>query len=151
MSKIPEGNNLIPTLIVANAAEAIKLYVHAFGAQEQYRMPTDAGKIMHACLSVGNCKFFLCDVMPEMGCSTASNSAFYLYVENVDDASKQAKKAGLQEMQAPQDMFWGDRTCNLKDPFGITWTLATHLRDVMPQEIEEGRKAFMATMKAKAA
>ncbi len=62
-----------------------------------------------------------------MGCSTASSSAFYLYLDNVDATFKQAKQAGLEETSAPQDMFWGDRVGNVKDRFGIQWTLATQL------------------------
>ena len=67
---------------------------------------------------------------------------------DVDAAFRQAKQAGLEEMMAPQDMFWGDRTGAVKDAFGNMWTLATHVRDVSPEEMEEGRKKFSAAMKS---
>ena len=151
MTKIPEGfHTVTPTLIVNGAAKAIDLYKKAFGAQELYRMEGKKGKIMHACITVGNSKVFLCDTNPEMGCGTPSSSSFYLYVDNVDSTFKQAKGAGLAENSPVQDMFWGDRTGNLKDSFGISWTVATHVREVSKEEMEEGRKKF-ASNKHKAA
>jgi predicted 3-demethylubiquinone-9 3-methyltransferase (glyoxalase superfamily) len=41
-------------------------------------------------------------------------------------------------------MFWGYRTGNLKDSFGISWTLATHVRDVSAEEMEQAQKKFAA-------
>lgn len=145
-AKIPEGfNTLTPTLIVNGAAQAIDLYVKAFGATETYRMPDPkTGKIMHACIQIGTSKLFLCDVNPEMGCGTASTSNFYVYLNDVDATFRQAKQAGLEEAQPVQDMFWGDRTGTMKDRFGNRWTLATHVRDVSPEEMEEARKKFAA-------
>jgi len=147
VKKIPEDfHSITPTLVVNGAAKAIDLYKKAFGAAEEYRMecPGGSGKIMHACIKIGDSKIFLTDVNPEMGCGTPSASSFYLYVEDVDATFKQAKQAGLTETFPVQDMFWGDRTGNLKDSFGIQWTLATHVRDISPEEMEEARKKFGA-------
>lgn len=148
--KIPEGYSTItPALTLDGAAEAIGLYVKAFGAKEEYRVaqPDGSGKIMHACLQVGTSKLFLADVNDKMSCSTPSASAFYLYVEDVDAAFAQAKKAGMTEEMAPQDMFYGDRVGNVTDKFGISWTLATHVRDVSEDEM----KKAMENMGSKAA
>jgi uncharacterized glyoxalase superfamily protein PhnB len=143
LKKIPEGfHTVTPTLVVSGAAKAIDLYKKAFGAQELYRMEGEKGKIMHACIMIGNSKVFLCDAAPEMGCATPSASSFYLYFDNVDSAFKTATGAGLNELSPVQDMFWGDRTGSLQDSFGNRWTLATHVRDVSKEEMEEGRKKF---------
>jgi PhnB protein len=141
-AKIPEGfSTVTPTLIVNEAAKTIDLYTKAFGAQEMYRMACpDSGKIMHACIQIGSSKVFLCDTNPEMGCANPTNSCFYLYFDNVDATFAQAVKAGLKEMHPVQDMFWGDRTGTVADPAGNRWTLASHVRDVSPQEMEEARK-----------
>lgn len=146
--KIPEGfSTLTPSLNVEGAAEAISLYTKAFGAQEVYRMECpESSKIMHACIQIGNSKVFLSDANPQ--CSAPSQSSFYVYLNDVDAAFTQAKQAGLSELCAVQDMFWGDRMGALKDKFGISWTLATHVRDVSPEEMEKGRKQFMAAQKA---
>lgn len=145
--KIPEGfHSVTPTLILNGAAKAIETYKKAFGAQELYRMecPGGTGKIMHACITIGDSKLFLADTNPQMGCATPSVSTFYVYLEDVDATFKQAKQAGLAEASPVQDMFWGDRTGTVKDSFGIHWTLATHVRDVSPEEMEEARKKFGA-------
>lgn len=143
---IPAGfHSVTPSLILNNAASAIELYKKAFGAQEVYRMQApDSSKIMHACITIGNSMIFLSDVAPEMGCSTPSVTNFYVYLDNVDKAFTQAKQTGLAEVYAVQDMFWGDRTGTLKDNFGIQWTLATHVRDVSEDELEEGRQKWAA-------
>jgi len=146
IAAIPEGfHTLTPSLVVDGAARAMELYTKAFGATELYRMPClDTGKIMHACVQIGSSKIFLTDLNPQMGCATASSSSFYVYLDDVDAAFRRAVQAGLQEKFPVTDMFWGDRTGCVKDPFGISWTLASHVRDVSPQEMEEGRKKFMA-------
>lgn len=145
MTKIPEGfNTITPSLNINGAAKAIDTYVNAFGAKEVYRMEMPgSSKIMHACLQIGDSKLFLADTSPEMGCGTPSASTFYLYVDDVDKVHKQAKAAGLSEFYPVKDMFWGDRTGSVKDAYGNIWTIATHTREVSPEEMEEGRKNFM--------
>ena len=148
--KTPEGfATITPSLNLNGAAKAIELYSKAFGAQELYRMefPGNTGKIMHACLMIGNSKIFLSDANPEMGCGPSSSN-FYLYMDDVDMAFKQARAAGLDEMMAPADMFWGDRTGTVRDNFGNSWTLATHVRDVTSEEMAKGRDAWLDKMKA---
>lgn len=142
MKAIPEGfNTITPTLVITGAAKALDLYKKAFGAKEVYRMNApNSDKIMHACLEIGNSRLFMCDTNPEAGCGTPSQASFYLYMENVDEAFKKAKQAGMQEVMAPQDMFWGDRTGNLTDSFGIKWTVASHVRDVSDSEIQDAVK-----------
>ncbi len=143
--KIPEGfQTITPTLVIDGAAKAIDLYKKAFGAKEEGRMSCpDSNKIMHAILQIGTSKLFIMDANPQMN-AVPSVTSFYVYLSDVDASFKQAKQAGLSEIVAPQEMFWGDRMGALKDPFGIKWTLATHVRDVSPQEMEEGRKKFMS-------
>jgi PhnB protein len=144
MPAIPEDfTTLTPTLIVDGAAKAIELYKKAFSAKEVYRMECpESNKIMHACIEIGNSKLFLSDINPNMGAGTPSVSTFYAYIDDVDASFKQAKQAGMQELFAVEDMFWGDRTGSVKDSFGTTWTLATHVRDVSPEEMEEAKKKF---------
>jgi uncharacterized glyoxalase superfamily protein PhnB len=97
---------------------------------------------MHACIQIGSSKLFLTDVNPQMGCGAPSQSGFYVYIDDVDAGFKKALQNGMKEVSSLQDMFWGDRTGCLVDPFGIKWNLATHKRDVSPQEMEEARKKF---------
>jgi PhnB protein len=45
-----------------------------------------------------------------------------------------------------EDQFWGDRFGSVSDPFGHSWSIATHVEDVPAEELEERGKAAMAAM-----
>ena len=68
----------------------------------------------------------------------------FLYVENVDKLFNQAVAAGAQAEAQPADMFWGDRYGRLKDPFGHSWSVATHKEDVAPAEMSKRMQEEMA-------
>jgi uncharacterized glyoxalase superfamily protein PhnB len=79
----------------------------------------------------------------------ARPAQLWLYVEGVDAAFKRATNAGLKVTMPPADMFWGDRMGNVTDKWGNAWTLATHQKDLTPQEMEQAQKAFLAEMSKK--
>jgi len=152
---IPAGfHTITPSLTVRDAAQAIDFYKKALGAEERMRMAGPDGKITHAELKIGNSVIFLNDEVPAWGCKSpqtlgGSPSGFYLYVEDVDSAFKRATGAGGKETMPVTDMFWGDRMGNFSDPYGYTWTLATHTQDLTEREMEEGAKEFYAQMAQK--
>ena len=141
MSSIPEGfQTITPHIVVSDGAKAIDLYKPAFEAEEIARVLTPGtGKILHACLQIGSSKLFLCDEVPEQKMlapkGAESGAKFYLYFDDVDAQHQRAVAAGMIEQSAPMDMFWGDRMSVVEDPFGHTWQLATHVRDVSDEEI----------------
>jgi PhnB protein len=151
-SPIPKGYHTVtPSLAVRNAAGAIDFYKKALGAKERMRMQNPDGTIGHAELEIGDSVIFLGEEMPNMGNRSpqtlgGTTGSLYLYVEDVDKAFKQALQAGGKEKMPVQDMFWGDRYGQFTDPFGHTWGLSTHTKDMTEQEIEEGAKAFYAQM-----
>jgi uncharacterized glyoxalase superfamily protein PhnB len=61
----------------------------------------------------------------------------HINVPDVDATYRQAVAAGATGVMEPADMFWGDRYGRLMDPFGHSWALATHLRDVSPEEMQK--------------
>jgi uncharacterized glyoxalase superfamily protein PhnB len=84
---------------------------------------------------------------PQQPCKSAETAgatpvSFYLYLENVDQAFRIALEAGAEARMPVQEMFWGDRTGTVQDPFGYSWTLATHNKDLTMQEIQQGAQAF---------
>jgi PhnB protein len=79
----------------------------------------------------------------ELGGTSAS---VFMYVEDVDAVVKQAVDAGATLTMEVADQFWGDRFGSITDPFGHSWSLATHVEDVSPEEIAERSKAAMAQM-----
>jgi PhnB protein len=140
---IPDGmHTLIPHLVCANAAAAIEFYKKAFGAVEEFRLPGPGGKLMHARLRIGSSALMLVDEWPEMGALgpkalKGSAVTIHFYVNDVDAAVARAVAAGAVAMMPVADMFWGDRYGQLRDPFGHLWSLATHLRDLSPEEIAQ--------------
>ncbi len=149
---VPEGyHTLTPYLAVDDASEAIDYYKKAFGAEERVRMNGPDGKVGHAELAVGDSLIMLSDPFPqastrpphELGGTSAS---VFMYVEDVDAVVKKAVDAGASVTMAVEDQFWGDRFGTITDPFGHVWSIATHVEDLSPEEIEERGKAAMAAM-----
>jgi PhnB protein len=141
---LPAGfGQVTPYLTVADANGAMAFYTKAFGAKELVRMPM-GGKIMHAELAIGQARIMLSDAMPEMGGAPAPSGdspvTVHLYVADTDATVSRAEAAGATVLAAPSDMFWGDRFAKVRDPFGHSWSIATHVRDVTPAEMEEAMK-----------
>lgn len=150
---IPEGyHSITPMFVLKDARKAIEFYKRAFGAQEQFAMPRPDGKgVMHAEVRIGDSIIMLGEENPQQACKSAesiggSPVSFYIYLENVDEAFRIALEAGAEVRMPVQDTFWGDRVGTVQDPFGYIWTLATHIEDLTPQEIQEGAQSFFAEM-----
>jgi PhnB protein len=146
---IEEGMHTVtPHLVCAGAAEAIEFYKKAFDAEEVMRMPAPGGKLGHAAIRIGDSMIMLADEFPEWGSLSPRSLkgtpvTLHLAVENVDQRFEQAIAAGAVVRMPLADMFWGDRYGVVEDPFGHRWSLATHVRDVSPEELEAGMKQAM--------
>jgi uncharacterized glyoxalase superfamily protein PhnB len=148
MKKIPEGmHSITPHLVCAGAAKALDFYQKAFGATEVGRLPGPDGRLMHAAMKIGDSTVMLADEMPEWGslgpkALKGSPVTIHIYVEDVDALVARAEKAGAKVTMPVAEQFWGDRYGKLEDPFGHHWSVATHVRDVGPEEM----KKAMASM-----
>ena len=139
---IPPGfHTLTPHLVVKDASNAIEFYNKAFGAREIRRAPAPDGKsLLQAELQNGDSRLMLVDVFPEMDCRGPKSIGgtpvtIHMFVEDVDAAFSKAVAAGAEVKMPLDDMFWGDRYGVLTDPFGHSWSLATHKEDLTPEEI----------------
>lgn len=141
---IPAGMHTItPHLVCAGAADAIEFYKQAFNAIELSRLADPTGKLMNAMIRIGDSTLMLNDEYLDWGVrgpQTIGGSpvTIHLYVADVDTAYAQAVAAGATVKMPVSDMFWGDRYGVLTDPFGHSWSLATHIRDLSPEQIIEG-------------
>ena len=144
---VPDGyHTLTPYLIVNGGARALEFYAKAFGARELFRMPAPGNKIGHAEMQIGDSRFMLADEHPEQGHRGPSSYGgspvgLMIYVPDVDAVARQAVAAGATVLQPVKDQFYGDRSGTFKDPFGHTWTIATHTEDLSPEEMERRAKA----------
>ena len=145
---LPEGmHTLTPHLVCAGAAEAIEFYKRAFGAVETMRVPAPSGKLMHAALRIGDSTLMLVDEMPEWGALgpkalKGSPVTIHMASDDVDASVARAVAAGAKVTMPVADMFWGDRYGQVEDPFGHRWSVATHLRDMTPEEILQAMPAM---------
>ena len=149
---VPEGYHTItPYLAVKDAAEAIEYYKQAFGAKERVRMDAPDGKIGHAELEIGDSLVMLSDPFPQSSTTPpkelgGTSASVFMYVEDVDAVVKKAVDAGATITTEITDQFWGDRFGSITDPFGHSWSIATHIEDVPPEEMEQRAKEAMAAM-----
>lgn len=148
MSKVnfkPDGmHSVTPHLVCDGAAAAIDFYKKAFNAEEVARLPGPDGKLMHAHICIGDSALMLVDEFADRGCLGPKSLkgtpvTIHLYVENADAVVAQAVAAGAKLTMPLEDMFWGDRYGQVEDPFGHSWSIATHVRDV---SMEEARQAM---------
>jgi len=149
--EIPKGfHTVTPYLIVTDGARAIDFYKRAFGALELLRLDGPDGKVAHAELKIGDSIIMLSEEMPGHTRSPQSLGGtavdIMLYVKDVDQAFNQAVAAGAKITMPLSDMFWGDRNGQVTDPFGHSWSLATHKEDVLPEELRKRTQAAMAKM-----
>ena len=147
---IPEGYSTVtPYLIVKGGSDALDFYKRAFGATELMRFATPDGRIAHAEIQIGNARIMLGDEQPDRGHRSpeslgGSGSGIMLYLEDVDQVFNRAIQAGAKALEPVQNQFYGDRSGTLADPFGHWWTIATHVEDVPPEEMERRARSMAA-------
>ena len=140
-SPIPPGmHSVTPHLVCAGAADAIAFYKKAFNAEELAQLAGPDGKLMHGMIKIGDSALMLVDEYPQWDslgpkARNGTSVTLHLYVEDADAQFKQAIDAGCSVRLPLADMFWGDRYGIVQDPFGHLWSIATHVRDVSPEEI----------------
>jgi PhnB protein len=144
---IPEDmHSITPHLVCEGASAAIEFYKKAFGAIESARMPGENGKLLHALIKIGDSNVMLADDFPEWGgfgpkALKGSPVTIHLYVTDADAVFNRAVDAGAKIRMPIADMFWGDRYGVLEDPFGHYWSIATHMRDLTPEQMQAEMKA----------
>jgi PhnB protein len=129
-------------ICVANANAAINFYQEAFGAKELWRLVEPGGKIGHAEIQIGNTTLMISDEYPDYNTLSpetigGSPVKIHLDVTDVDAFAEQAIKAGATLIRPIADQFYGDRSGQLADPFGYTWIVSTHIKDVPVEEMQE--------------
>ena len=117
---------VVAYLLVDGASKASDFYQKAFGATEVARQPVDEkGRTMHVHLYVNGSSLMLCDPYPEYGHALQTPQGFdlMLHVDDIDAWWSRAVAAGAEVINPIQEMFWGARYGQLRDPFGVRWSL----------------------------
>jgi PhnB protein len=145
---VATSTGIIPALSIRGAAAAIDFYKKAFGAEvvgDVFLMPD--GKVGHAELKIEGSPFMVSDEFPSWGSHApatlkGTTVSVWVYVKDVDALFNRAVQAGAEVRMPLADQFWGDRTGEVRDPFGHRWALATHKEDVTQEEIKKRAAAF---------
>jgi len=138
---IPPGfHSLTIHLMVKGAAGYIDFLKNAFNATEIRRSPAPDGKLMHAQVQIGDSMLMFsddfCEEMHQPAFATGHMPyVVSLYVPDADATWKAALEAGCEVVYPIADQFWGDRYGQVKDPYGVTWAIATHIAEPTPQEM----------------
>jgi PhnB protein len=132
----------MPYLHVDGARAAIDFYSSVLGAKERMSMPGPEGKVGHAELNIGESVIMLADEFPDMGVRGPKSVGgtpvtIHVYVEDVDATMDRAVKSGATVLRPVEDKFYGDRGGEFEDPFGHHWSIATHIEDLTPEQMQE--------------
>jgi PhnB protein len=121
------GNGVVPCTVVSNANEAADFYTQAFAGEVQQKIPDmkNPDKLMHCHMIINGGSLIFNDAFPEYGMPLQPPQSFVLHLQ-VDDVKawwQRAVDAGCTVTMPLDVQFWGDRYGQVKDPFGVTWSL----------------------------
>lgn len=149
---VPEGFHTVSMhLWQQDCGKAIAFYKEAFGAEELVRkLGPDGHLVMHAVLRIGDTLVMMADEWPdshERAPATAGGTTIgmWIYVEDADAVFQQAVGAGAEVTMPIWDTFWGDRMGKVRDPFGHSWSIATHKEVLSDEEIDRRAAEWFAT------
>lgn len=124
---LPDGfGTIAPYIFVRGAGEFGKFLKKAFSGVETIRTKHPDGAIANLQIKIGSTAIMISE---ESDGYPAMSSAFYIFVENADDAMEQAIAAGAILEMGVADMPYNDRQGGVKDPFGNIWWISQHLVD----------------------
>jgi len=140
-TEAPRARTVSLHICVSDGKAAIDFYKAAFGAKELMVLAEPSGKIGHAELQIGDSILSLSDEYPDYDSRSpqtigGSSIRIHLDVTDVDAFAQIAIKAGAKLVRPIEDQFYGDRAGQLLDPFGYTWHVSTHLKDVPIEDMQ---------------
>lgn len=141
MTYKPDGfHTLTANATFKDTKVALEFYQRTLNLVVDGVLESPQGCVVHASASIGDSKIFMNDEFegsPRRAPEGNASVAFYLYVPDVDVSYNHAVAGGMVSVSEPEDMFWGDRTAVVSDPFGYSWTFSTQVKQVPMEEIEK--------------
>ena len=132
----PAGYHSVVTYITVDDFEAARtFYENALGAQLTHEpIVMDDGRVGHAEMAFGDTVIMISEAFPEMGVVSATSlggSPFMLtfYVEDADDLWQRAVDSGATPLRPVAHQFYGARSGQFLDPFGLRWSVSTQVEE----------------------
>ncbi|MDQ3263070.1 MAG: VOC family protein [Myxococcota bacterium] len=132
---------LCPIFTAKDSVKAIDFYTRVLGAKERFRMSNPDGTVAHCELTFGDSLVMFGEPY-EPTPTPVPQARLSLYVEDCDQVFKRAVAAGAVAKSEPKTQFYGDRMAKVLDPFGIEWSLVTHVEDVSEEEMNKRMAAL---------
>jgi PhnB protein len=122
MSKFrPDGwHTVTPRIIVRDPDNLVAFLKRVFDARGEFESGRPAE------IRIGDSIVMVSD---GGGLRDLAPAFLYVYVRDADATYARAMAANAVSLEAPADMPYGDRRAMVKDSWGNTWQIATHLRD----------------------
>jgi PhnB protein len=121
----PGFRTVTPYIVAKDAIGLVAFMKTLLGAEEKFRAIGKMGGL-HCELKVGDSMMMVGGGGEGLKWSgDAGPMPFHVYVPDVDSTYRAALDAGCESLDAPADHEWGERSANVKDPFGNFWYLAT--------------------------
>ena len=131
---VPDGFRTITPYLVVRGANGFLAFLQAgFGGRVDSIVRRPDGEVMNAAVTIGDSAVMVSNAPTDR---EPTEVWLYLYVDDCDAWYKRALDAGATSIMEPADMFYGDRHGGVKDAWGNTWWLATHIEDVTEEEVE---------------
>ena len=120
-------NSIQVYLFLRDAEKMIPFLESAFGAKAEGVHKSPQGTVAHATVRIGDNTLEFSEAHGEWQPSACH---LHLYVPDTDAIYAQALRAGAKTIEAPNDKPYGDRSAGVKDAWGNSWFIATHMKDV---------------------
>lgn len=114
-------HSVMPYLILEDADRFIAFARSVFGAEERMRHSDDAGRVVHAEITIGDSTIMVGESTPDW---TPQPAGLYVTVSSADVTYQKAVGAGATTIMELSDQSYG-RTCGVKDPDGNTWWITS--------------------------
>ena len=151
VSAVPEHlHTVTPRLVVSAGAAAIAFYARAFGAEQVGdRFTGPDGELIHAEIQIGDSVVMITEVVDGPVSSPERlggkvTCVLSLYWADVNAAWERAVAAGAEVIYPLEDQFYGERSGQLRDPFGQQWMMSQHIEDVPAEEMARRAAALFA-------
>jgi PhnB protein len=135
----PAGYHSVTTyLTVDDFAAARAFYENVLGARLTYEpIIMDDGRVGHAEMTFGDTVMMMSEPFPEIGVVSATSlggTPFMLtfYVEDADAVWQRAVDAGATPLRPVELQFYGARSGQFLDPFGLRWSVSTQVEGPDP-------------------
>ncbi len=134
VNPIPENYpRVIPYLIINDVLKMQNFLKEVFNAEIIEAMALPDGTVNHGEVRIGDSVIMMGKASDDY---PAKPAMIYIYVENVDEVFKKAISLGAKSIMEPADMFYGDRNGGFEDEQGMSWWIASHIKDVSKEEME---------------